>query len=159
MPRMTAAKRSELESFWRAHLDGWRRSDLNQLEYRELHGLPLKRLGNRRAKFKHEEPASAGKLLYRRGDGPRHMSRHMSKEIPSATSSQIPSARSAPPGARRRFSAADKRRIVEEAEPWRSPLRSENASFNAGPGVASSMLNFNSIRGHRPDLDQAARRS
>ncbi len=44
------------------------------------------------------------------------MSRHMSKEIPSAPSSYIPSARSAPPGARRRFSAADKRRIVEEAE-------------------------------------------
>ena len=40
MPRMTAGKRSELESFWRAHLDGWRRSDLNQREYCELHGLP-----------------------------------------------------------------------------------------------------------------------
>ena len=49
MPRMTTAKRSELESFWRAHLDGWRRSDLNQREYCELHGLPLKRFGNWRA--------------------------------------------------------------------------------------------------------------
>jgi hypothetical protein len=67
--RLTAAKRSELESFWRAHLDGWRRSDLNQREYCELHGLPLKRFGNWRAKLKHEEPASAGKLLYRRGGG------------------------------------------------------------------------------------------
>ncbi len=46
MPRMTAGKRSELESFWRAHLDGWRRSELNQREYCELHGLPLKRFGN-----------------------------------------------------------------------------------------------------------------
>ena len=69
MPRMTAGKRSELESFWRAHLDGWRRSDLNQREYCELHGLPLKRFGNWRAKLKHEEPTSAGKLLYRRGGG------------------------------------------------------------------------------------------
>ncbi len=67
MPRMTAGKRSELESFWRAHLDGWRRSDLNQREYCELHGLPLKRFGNWRAKLKHEESASASKLLYRHG--------------------------------------------------------------------------------------------
>ena len=116
MPRMKAAKRSELESFWRAHLEGWRRSELNQREYCELHELPLKRFGNWRAKLKHEEPVSAGKLLYRRGGGLRHMSRHMSKEIPSARSSYIPSGRSAPSGARRRFSAADKRRIVEEAE-------------------------------------------
>ncbi len=58
MPRMTAVKRSELESFWRAHLDGWRRGDLNQREYCELHGLPLKRFGNWRARLKHEEPAS-----------------------------------------------------------------------------------------------------
>ncbi len=115
MPRMTAGKRLELESFWRAHLEGWRRSDLNQREYCELHGLPLKRFGNWRAKLKHEEPTSAGKLLYRRGGGLRHMSSHMTKEIPSAPSSYIPSARSTPPGARRRFSEADKRRIVEEA--------------------------------------------
>ncbi len=46
MPRMTASKSLELETFWRAHLDGWRRSDLNQREYCELHGLPLKRFGN-----------------------------------------------------------------------------------------------------------------
>ncbi len=77
MPRMAAAKRSELESFWRAHLEGWRRSELNQREYCELHGLPLKRFGNWRAKLKHEEPASAGKLLYRRGGGLKHMSKHM----------------------------------------------------------------------------------
>jgi transposase-like protein len=111
---MTAGKRSELESFWRAHLDGWRRSDLNQREYCELHGLPLKRFGNWRAKLKHEEPASAGKLLYRRGGGLKHMSKHMLKENPSAPSSYIPSARSGGPGKRRNFRAADKRRIVEE---------------------------------------------
>ncbi len=115
VPRMTAGKRSELESFWRAHLEGWRRSDLNQREYCELHGLPLKRFGNWRTKLKHEEPASAGKLLYRRGGGIRHMSSHMTKEIVPPPSGYIPSARSAPPGARRRFSEADKRRIVEES--------------------------------------------
>ncbi|MGH6912153.1 MAG: IS66-like element accessory protein TnpA [Geminicoccales bacterium] len=113
---MTAGKRSELGSFWRAHLEGWRRSDLNQREYCELHGLPLKRFGNWRAKLKHEEPTSAGKLLYRRGGGLRHMSGHMTKEIVPPPSGYIPSARSMPPGARRRFSAADKRRVLEEAE-------------------------------------------
>ncbi len=114
MPRMTTAKSLELESFWRAHLDGWRRSDLNQREYCELHGLPLKRFGNWRAKLKHEEPAGAGKLLYRRRGGLKHMSEHMLKEIPSAPSSYIPSARSDGSGRRRNFSEADKRRIVEE---------------------------------------------
>ena len=54
MPRMTASRSLELETFWRGHLDGWRRSDLNQREYCELHELPLKRFGNWRATLKHE---------------------------------------------------------------------------------------------------------
>ncbi len=117
MPRMTAGKRSELESFWRAHLDGWRRSDLNQREYCELHGLPLKRFGNWRAKLKHEEPASGGKLLYRRGGGLRHMSRHMStKETVSAPATYIPSASATPPNGRRQFSKGDKKRILAEID-------------------------------------------
>ncbi len=116
VPRMTAGKRSELESFWRAHLVGWRRSELNQREYCELHGLPLKRFGNWRATLKHEESASAGKLLYRRGGGLSHMTSHMTKGAVPAPASHIPSTRSAPPGKRRRFSEADKRRIVEEAD-------------------------------------------
>ncbi len=116
VPRLTASKSQELESFWRAHLDGWRRSDLNQREYCEAHGLPLKRFGNWRAKLKHVEPASAGKLLYRRGGGLKHMSKHMLKEISSAPSSYIPSVRSGGSGRRRNFSEADKKRIVEEAD-------------------------------------------
>ncbi len=114
MPRMTASKSLELESFWRAHLDGWRRSELNQREYCERHGLPLKRFGNWRAKFKDENPAPTGKLLYRRGLFS-HMSSHMTKEAVATPASSIPSTRSTPPGGRRRFSEADKRRIVEEA--------------------------------------------
>ena len=47
-------RRLTLEAFWRAHLKGWRDSNLNQLEYCELHGLPLKRFGNWRAEFKYE---------------------------------------------------------------------------------------------------------
>ncbi len=109
MPRLTAAKHLELESFWRSHLEGWRRSDLNQREYCELHGLPLKRFGNWRAKLQHEEPASGGKLLYRRGGGLRHMSRHMStKETVLAPATYIPSASASLPNGRRQFSKADK---------------------------------------------------
>jgi len=110
--RLTASKRAELESFWRSHLEGWRHSGLNQREYCEAHGLPLKRFGNWRAKLRYEEPASAGKLLYRRGGGLKHMSKHMPKGSPPAPSGYIPSGRSV---RRRNFSRADKRRIVEEA--------------------------------------------
>ena len=78
MPRLTAEKRSELESFWRAHFEAWRRSDLNQREYCELHGLPLKRFGNWRAKLRDEDDVPREQLLWRRGSGLRHMSRHMS---------------------------------------------------------------------------------
>ncbi len=116
MPRLKAEKRAEMESFWRAHLEGWRRSDLNQREYCELHGLPLKRFGNWRATLRHEEPASASKLLYRRGGGLKHMSKHMPKETPSTPSGYIPSARSGGSGRRRNFSEADKKRIVDEAQ-------------------------------------------
>ncbi len=115
MARLTAAKRSELESFWRAHLEGWRRSDLNQREYCELHGLPLKRFGNWRAKFEDEDDVPPRKLPWRRGGGLKHVSEHMLKEVPSAPSRYIPSARSGGSGRRRNFSEADKRRVVEEA--------------------------------------------
>ena len=113
MPRLTGSKRLELETFWWAHLDGWRHSDLNQREYCAKHGLPLKRFGNWRAKLRHEEPDPAGKLLWRRGGRLSHMTSPMTKDIPPAT--YVPSARSRQPGERRRFSEADKKRIIEEA--------------------------------------------
>ncbi len=117
MARLKAAKRLELESFWRAHLEGWQRSDLNQREYCELHGLPLKRFGNWRAKFKHEDDVPRRKLLWRRGGGLRHMSRHMStKETVLAPATYIPSASATPPNGRRQFSKADKKRILAEID-------------------------------------------
>ena len=61
MPRMKAPKQAELETFWRAHLEGWRQSALNQREYCEAHGLPLKRFGNWRAKFRHEDPPAGAR--------------------------------------------------------------------------------------------------
>jgi hypothetical protein len=66
--RWPADYRVELEAFWRSHHEAWRRSELNQREYCEAHGLPLKRFGNWRAKFKHEDQTPR-KLLWRRGGG------------------------------------------------------------------------------------------
>ena len=37
------------EAFWRAHHEAWQRSALNQREYCEAHGIPLKAFGNWRA--------------------------------------------------------------------------------------------------------------
>ena len=42
------------EAFWRAHHEAWCQSMLNQREYCEAHGIPLKAFGNWRAKFKAE---------------------------------------------------------------------------------------------------------
>lgn len=112
MSRVSEQKHNELEAFWRAHVKGWRDSTLNQREYCEAHGLPLKRFGNWRAKFRHEDPRLKGKLLYRRGGGSGHMLEPMrsGSEVP-----YIPSGRAGDGGRRRNFGTADKRRIVEEA--------------------------------------------
>jgi hypothetical protein len=53
------------EAFWRAHHEAWRRSELNQREYCEAEGIPLKAFGTWRAKFKAEPQPPAHKLLYR----------------------------------------------------------------------------------------------
>ena len=34
------------ESFWRAHHEVWKRSDLNQRQYCEAEGIPLNAFGN-----------------------------------------------------------------------------------------------------------------
>jgi hypothetical protein len=112
--RVSDQKRAELGSFWRANHEGWQASDLNQREYRELHGLPLKRFGNRRAQFKDEETVAQLKLLWRRGGGLRHVSGHMSdREIEPVSKGNVPSAKSLPDG-RRNFRTADKKRICAE---------------------------------------------
>jgi len=106
------------EAFWRAHHEAWRQSDLNQREYCEAQGLPLKAFGNWRAKFKAEPQLPERKLLYRRGrlshtlsHSPSHTLSHMTNGSPEPTL-VVPPARD---GHRRSFSDADKRRIVEEA--------------------------------------------
>jgi hypothetical protein len=54
------------ETFWRAHHEAWKRSDLNQRRYCEAEGIPLKAFGNWRAQFKAEPQPPERKLLYRR---------------------------------------------------------------------------------------------
>jgi transposase-like protein len=112
--RVSQEKHAELEGFWRHHHDEWVRGTLNQREYCELHGLPLKRFGNWRAQFKGEENVRKAGLLHRRG-GLSHMTSHMTdREVGGLSVGYIPSAR-ALPEARRAFGPADKRRILTEA--------------------------------------------
>ena len=108
------------EAFWRTHHEGWRRSELNQREYCEAHGIPLKAFGNWRARFKAEPQPRARRLLYRRralshtlSHSLSHSLSHMTDGSPEPESGPIvPPARE---GHRRRFSKADKRQIVAEA--------------------------------------------
>jgi len=55
------------EAFWRAHHEAWLQSELNQREYCEAYGIPIKAFGDWRARFKAEPQPPARKVLYRRG--------------------------------------------------------------------------------------------
>jgi len=97
-------------------------SALNQREYCEAQGIPLKAFGNWRAKFKAEPQLPTPKLLYRRR-GLSHSHRlshsrsHMTNDLPDPI---VPPARE---GHRWTFSEADKRRIVEERRGREPPCR------------------------------------
>ena len=100
---------------WRgllAHHEAWCRSDLNQREYCEAHGIPLKSFGNWRAKFTAEPQPPARKLLYRRGGLSHTLSHPLSHMIYPSSGPVVPPARE---GHRRRFSEADRHQIVAEA--------------------------------------------
>jgi hypothetical protein len=107
------------EAFWRAQHEAWRRSELNQREYCEAQGIPLKAFGNWRAKFKAEPQLPERKLLYRRGGLSHTLSHSLSHTLSHVTYpsswSEGPVVPPARDGHRRRFSEADKRRILEEA--------------------------------------------
>jgi hypothetical protein len=111
------------EAFWRAHHEAWKRSDLNQRQYCEAEGIPLKAFGNWRAKFKAEPQPPGRKLLYRRRGLSHSLSHTLSHTLsPSLSHVTYPSLRPVGPivprpreGHRRRFSEADKRRILGEA--------------------------------------------
>jgi hypothetical protein len=107
------------EDFWRAHHEAWKRSDLNQRQYCELHGLPQKAFENWRQMFRLEPEPPQRKLLYRR----RPLSPPLSPPAsPPLNPGAYPSSQLAAPivqrpreGHRRRFSDADKRWILQEA--------------------------------------------
>ncbi len=140
MPRLSPEKRAELEAFWWAHHEAWKRSDLNQREYCEVNDLPLKRFGNWRAHFKREPRPEPVHLLYRRGGLSHSFSHRLSHTLShklshtlshklshrlSPKSDRPADIRSTPngdpilppvqEGRRRKFSAADKNAIVRAA--------------------------------------------
>ena len=120
MPDKFVARVRSGEAFWRTHHEAWRRSELNQREYCEAHGIPLKAFGNWRARFKAEPRPPTRRLLYRRrglshtfSHSLSHSLSHMIYGAPEPESGPfVPPARE---GHRRRFSEADKRQIVAEA--------------------------------------------
>ena len=107
------------EAFWRAHHEAWKRSDLNQRQYCEVHGLPQKAFENWRQKFKAEPQLPERRLLYRR----RPLSPPLSPPVsPLLSPVTYPSCQLAGPivprpreGHRRRFSDGDKQWILQEA--------------------------------------------
>jgi hypothetical protein len=107
------------EVFWRSHHEAWKRSDLNQRQYCEVHGLPQKAFENWRQKFRAEPQPPVRKLLYRRGGLSHTLSHSLSHPLShGAYPCSQPPAPIVPPareGHRRRFSDADKRRILEQA--------------------------------------------
>ena len=90
MPRLSPEKRAELEAFWWAHHEAWKRSDLNQREYCEVNDLPLKRFGNWRAQFKREPRPEPVHLLYRRGGLSHSFSHRLSHMTKTMTDRDIP---------------------------------------------------------------------
>jgi Transposase len=103
------------EAFWRAHHEAWIESELNQREYCEAYGIPLKAFGNWRAKFKAEPQPLARKVLYRRGSLSHALSHGLSHGFSHDLPGSGPIVPPAREGHRRRFSEADKRQILREA--------------------------------------------
>lgn len=107
------------EAFWRAHHEAWKRSDLNQRQYCEVHGLPQKAFENWRQKFRAEPQPFERRLLYRR----RPLSPPLSPPVsPPPSPGTYRSSELAGPivprpreGHRRRFSDGDKQWILQQA--------------------------------------------
>src|ERR1700686_4838798 len=85
MPDKVLSRERYGEAFWRKHHEAWQQSALNQREYCEAHGIPLKAFGNWRAKFKAEPQLPVRKLLYRRrglSHTLSHSLSHMTNDLP-----------------------------------------------------------------------------
>src|SRR5580700_10204597 len=96
------------EAFWRAHHEAWLQSELNQREYCEAYGIPIKAFGNWRARFKAEPHPPARKVLYRRGGVSHALSHSLSHGLSHDLRVPGPIVPPAREGRRRRFSEADK---------------------------------------------------
>ena len=126
------------EAFWRAHHEAWRQGSLNQREYCEAHGLPLKAFGNWRAKFNAEPQPPVRKLLYRRGELSHRLSHTLSHSLSHMTNDPLsrPIVPPAREGHRRAFGEDDKRRIVEETTQPGASLSAVARSY----GIAARVL-------------------
>ena len=126
------------EAFWRAHHEAWKRSDLNQREYCEVHGLTRKGFENWRAKFKAEPQPQVRKQLYRRGGLSHRLSHTVGHSASHMTNDGLPRpiVPSAREGHRRAFSHDDKRRIVAEAAQPGANLSAVARSY----GIAARVL-------------------
>ena len=134
MPDKSPSRVRYGEAFWRAHHEAWRRSELNQREYCEAQGIPLKAFGNWRAKFKAEPQTPTRKLLYRRGGLSHRLSQTLSHSLSHMTNDPLsrPIVPPAREGHRRRFSEADKGQIVEAVRPRCEPLRGGATLWDRG---------------------------
>jgi hypothetical protein len=107
------------EAFWRAHHEAWKRSDLNQRQYCEVHGLPRKAFENWRQKFRAEPQPPQRRLLYRRWPLSPPLSPPVSPPLSPVTYpfSQLtgPIVPRPREGHRRRFSDVDRQWILQEA--------------------------------------------
>jgi Transposase len=112
---MSSVRERYGEAFWRAHHEAWLQSELNQREYCEAYGIPIKAFGNWRARFKAEPHPPARKVLYRRGGVSHVLSHSLSHGLSHDLRVAGPIVAPAREGRRRRFSEADKRQILEEA--------------------------------------------
>src|SRR2546429_9889842 len=95
MPEKFRTRERYGEAFWHKHHEAWQQSALNQREYCEAHGIPLKAFGNWRAKVKTEPQPPAPKHLYRRR-GLSHTPSHMLNHSLSHMTNDLPSPHAAP---------------------------------------------------------------
>src|SRR6266446_6600107 len=112
---MSSVRERYGEGFWRAHHEAWLQSELNQREYCEAYGIPIKAFGNWRARFKAEPQPPARKVLYRRGVLSHALSQGLSHGPSHDLSVSGPIVPPAREGRRRSFSEADKQQILQEA--------------------------------------------
>jgi hypothetical protein len=121
---MSSVRERYGEAFWRAHHEAWLQSELNQREYCEAYGIPLKAFGNWRARFKAEPQPPARKVLYRRGVLSHALSHSLSHGLSHDLRVPGPIVPPARDGRRRRFNVTRNptaewvARQITEAFPW-----------------------------------------